>query len=343
MISKILRCQFRTVSSTNKLNQNPRFMITGGRGQLGRGIADELRNRYDNNCVLLTDISDDPTPEDVEKGYTQHLCVLDYENYEKSIKEFKPTWILHLPALLSASCESNLDLAWEININSVRTAWKLAELNKSKLFIPSSIGAFGPNSPLEHVPNKCIQDPTSFYGVGKVMVENLVNYSRNQHGFDFRCLRYPGIISPIAEPGGGTTDYAVDIFHQIIGADKNEFSSFLAPNARLPMMLESDCINATCDFLDTPSSELDKVPKQTGTYNVSGCSFTPEEIANEIMKYKKFDMKYDIDEARQGIAESWPRIFDATDIYNDLGIKSKYDTIEKLTKFMVENVPKKTE
>lgn len=333
MFSKIVR---RNLSQTCKLNK--KYLITGGRGQLGRGLADELIAR--NHQVILTDINA-ATAEDVAKGYDRNLNVLDKEKFAQAVEEHNPDSILHLPALLSASCEADLDLAEEVNVTSALTAWKLAKKHNCQVFIPSSIGAFGPNSPLENVPDKCIQDPQSFYGVFKVMVENLANYSRVLHGVDFRCLRYPGIISPVAQPGGGTTDYAVDIFHEIVGRGKTSFSSFLQADARLPMMLESDCIKSTCDFLALDKAEIDRIDKQTGVYNLTGCSFTPQEISDEIKKqFGDFEMKYEVDPARQAIAESWPKVFNADGIYKDFGIKSEVDSTERLTEYMIQHTPR---
>jgi len=335
-----------TVSKSTRLlsttkNCQTKFFITGGRGQLGRGIANELSKRHGPENVLLTDMSN-PSEEDISKGYDKNLDVCNVEQYENYVAEFKPDWILHLPALLSASCEANLQLAKAVNIDSVFTAFDLAAKYNCKLFIPSSIGAFGPNSPLDNVPDKCIQDPTTFYGVGKVLVEQFGNYKRQQNNLDFRCLRYPGIISPVAEPGGGTTDYAVDIFHQIVGAGKKEFTSYLAPNARLPMMLESDCIQGTCDFLEVDNEQLKKIPNQTGYYNISGCDFTPEEISNEIKKqYGDFEMKYEVDPNRQAIAENWPKVFLSDGAKKDWGYTVyDADSTEKLTEFMIKHTPK---
>lgn len=342
-LSKNLQNLFihRHLSTSKKaFSQDPKFLITGGRGQLGRGMADELSSRYGASNVMLTDVSI-PNDEDNAKNYNHMLDVCNAEDYEKYVQEFEPTWILHLPALLSASCEANLDLAKKVNFDSVFTAFDLAKRYNSKLFIPSSIGAFGPNSPLDDVPDRCVQDPTTFYGVGKVWVELHGNYMRNQHNLDFRCLRYPGIISPIAEPGGGTTDYAVDIFHRIVGANATQFSSFLAPDARLPMMLESDCIIGTCDYLAVDNKTLKKIPNNTATYNLAGCDFTPEEIANEIKRqFKDFEMIYEVDPARQAIAESWPKVFRADGAKNDFGWEAEVNSTEKLAAYMIEHTPR---
>lgn len=342
MISKALKNSLRCLSSTpRKLDQNPSFFITGGRGQLGRGMADELTKRYGKENVVLTDVSVSST-EDISKGYNKDLDVRNKDEYESYVADLKPTWIIHLPALLSATCESNLKLAKEVNFDSVFTSFELAQKHNCKLFIPSSIGAFGPNSPLDNVPDKCIQDPTTYYGVGKVFVELFGNYYRAQHNLDFRCLRYPGIISPVAEPGGGTTDYAVDIFHQIVGAGKDSFTSYLAPTARLPMMLESDCIQGTCDFLAVDNEKLKAIPNQTGYYNLAGCDFTPEEIANEIKSQfsSDFEMKYDVDLQRQNIADNWPKVFLADGAKEDWGFVCEADSTAKLTEYMIKHTPR---
>lgn len=336
---------FRSFASTPALNDPPKILITGGRGQLGRALADELGVRYGTENVILTDLTK-PSDEDIEKGYTKYLDVMNKSSFSKVVAENRVNWILHLPALLSAVGESNVPLAKAINVDSAFYAWEISKQYNCRLFVPSSIGAFGPASPLDNVPDQCIQDPTSFYGVSKIFIETMANYStamfksesaaERAKGVDFRCLRFPGIISPVAEPGGGTTDYAVDIFHQVVGAGSDKFECFLPSHARLPMMLESDCIKGTCDYL-AADIELLKLPY----YNLSAVNFTPEEISNELKKTHDFEMIYDVDETREAIAKSWPKVFLDDGARADWGWVPEYDTLEKLTKCMIENVPRK--
>merc|ERR1712071_733771 len=205
-----------------------------------------------------------------------------------------------------------------------------------KLFIPSSIGAFGPGSPLEAVPDKCIQDPLTFYGCSKIYAELMMGYMSKMRNNDFRCLRYPGIISPVAEPGGGTTDYAVDIYKQIVGESQDHFECYLAPDARLPMMLEEDCVTGTCDFLEVDASKL-----TSRVYNLGAIDFSPQEVAAELAKqYGDFDMIYNVDPLRQGIAENWPKVFLDDGARADWGWVPQCGDVDSMTEFMIQNIPK---
>lgn len=322
--------------SSVKCTTPPKILITGGRGQLGRGIADELSQRYGTQAVVLSDLqSQQPTPNDIEKGYTVNLDATDKTPYREIVGDSGITWIIHLPALLSATCETNLPLAMKVNIGSLHSAFEIAEEFKCKLFVPSSIGAFGPGSPLERVPDKCIQDPLTYYGVSKVYAELLASYASEKRGMDFRCLRYPGIISAEAQPGGGTTDYAVDIYQQVIGKGKTEFECYLSPDARLPMMLEEDCVTGTCDFLAADDSLL-----KSRVYNLGAIDFTPAEVAASLKKHVPFEMKYNIDPLRDGIAENWPKVFLDDGARNDWGWAPKCDSVDKMTEYMIANIPK---
>lgn len=315
--------------------EKPRFLITGGRGQLGRGMAKELSARHGEDSVILTDISY-PTGYDLDLGYTACLDVTNYKDFRTVVAENRVTQIIHLPALLSATCEANLPLAMKVNIDTANSAMLIADEFKCKLFIPSSIGAFGPGSPLEAVPDKCIQDPLTFYGCSKIYAELMMGYMSKMRNNDFRCLRYPGIISPVAEPGGGTTDYAVDIYKQIVGESQDHFECYLAPDARLPMMLEEDCVTGTCDFLEVDASKL-----TSRVYNLGAIDFSPQEVAAELAKqYGEFDMIYNVDPLRQGIAENWPKVFLDDGARADWGWKPKYDSTAAMTKYMIENIPK---
>lgn len=326
--------QFKKLTRLLSTAAPPKILITGGRGQLGRGLAKELQNRYGDENVILSDISF-PTSTDAEAGYTSYIDVTDYQAYREYTAKNRVNWIIHLPALLSATCEANIPLAMKINVDTMHNAFRIADEFKCKLFIPSSIGAFGPTSPLEAVPDQCIQDPHTYYGVSKVYAEQLGSYYNVTRGLDFRCLRYPGIISAIAEPGGGTTDYAVDIFKQVVGKGEEAFECYLKPDARLPMMVEEDCVTGTCDFLAADDSLLSR-----RVYNLGAIDFTPKELSDEMKKYVDFEMKYNPDPLRQSIAENWPKVFVDEGARNDWGWKPKYGSTAELTKFMMENIPK---
>merc|ERR1711881_169652 len=268
-------------------------------------------------------------------GYTHNLDATDQVKYREIVGDNKTTWIIHLPALLSATCEANVPLAMKVNIDTLHYACLIAEEFECKLLVPSSIGAFGPNSPLERIPDKCIQDPTTYYGVSKVYAEGLLNYYSVTRGQDFRCLRYPGIISPEAVPGGGTTDYAVDIYQQVIGQGKTEFECYLPPDARLPMMTEDDCVKGTCDFMEADSKVL-----RSRVYNLGAIDFTPAEVAASLQKHVAFDMKYNVDPLRKGIAENWPKVFLDEGARADWGWEPACDSVDKMTEYMIANIPK---
>lgn len=323
-------------SSSVRFAASPKILITGGRGQLGRGIADELTKRYGKNSVVLSDLATQaPTESDKSKGYTHNLDATDFKMYRDMVGDNGVTWILHLPALLSATCETNLPLAKKVNIETLHTATEIAHEFNCKLLVPSSIGAFGPGSPLAAVPDKCIQDPTTYYGVSKVYAELLGSYYHSAKGLDFRCLRYPGIISAEAQPGGGTTDYAVDIYQQVIGKGKSEFECYLPPDARLPMMLEDDCVKGTCDFLEADASKL-----STRVYNLGAIDFTPAEVAASLQKKVSFEMKYNVDPLREGIAKNWPKVFLDQAARDDWDWAPACDTVDKMTEYMMASIPR---
>lgn len=317
-------------------HRKPKILITGGRGQLGRGLAKELGKRHGVERVLLTDITY-PTDEDAAAGFGEYLDVTNLEAYRKFVIQHRITWILHLPAMLSATCESRPRQAKEVNVDTMHHAFTIAKEFACKLFIPSSIGAFGPGSPLDAVPDVCYQDPRTIYGINKVNAEQFITYYHDNHECDFRCLRYPGIISAVAEPGGGTTDYAVDIYKQIVGQGRSDFECYLKSDARLPMMLEDDCVQGTCDFLEADNDKL-----SLRVYNLGAVDFTPAEVATELAKqYGDFEMKYNVCQMRQQIAESWPKKFVDKGARNDWGWQPKYDNLQKLTEYMIANIPKK--
>ncbi|NWT34483.1 TDH protein, partial [Cardinalis cardinalis] len=201
----------------------------------------------------------------------------------------------------------------------------IAAEHNLRLFVPSTIGAFGPTSPRDPTPDLCIQRPRTIYGVSKVHAELMGEYYHYRYGLDFRCLRYPGIISADSQPGGGTTDYAVQIFHDAIKNGK--FKCYLRPDTRLPMMYIDDCLKATLEVMEAPAEAL-----TMRTYNISAMSFTPEELAQEVQKYvPELQMTYNVDQVRQAIADSWPMNFDDSNARRDWGWKHDYDLPELVT------------
>lgn len=222
--------------------------------------------------------------------------VLDFPNLQQIVVNNKIDWIIHFSALLSAVGEQNVQLALNVNVNGMQNILELAKQFRLKVFIPSTIGAFGPESPRNPTPDLTIQRPKTIYGVTKVYTELLGEYYSKKFNIDFRCLRFPGIISANTQPGGGTTDYAVQIFHDAL--EKDLFECYLKADTRLPMMYIDDCVNSIIQFMEFP---LDKLNRKT--YNISAVSFTPEEIFLEIKKHiPRLKIDYKID-SRQEIGK----------------------------------------
>ncbi|MGH0188112.1 UNVERIFIED_CONTAM: hypothetical protein FKN15_028006 [Acipenser sinensis] len=294
----------------------------GGLGQLGVGLARLLRKQYGKNNVILSDIKK-PSDEVYNSGPFIYADVLDYKNLQELVINNRITWLVHYSALLSAIGEANVALARRVNItgeaslclaflmykpytessltcvcvsaSGLHNVLDIALENRLRLFVPSTIGAFGPTSPRDPTPDLCIQRPRTIYGVSKVHAELIGEYFHHKYGLDFRCLRYPGIISADTEPGGGTTDYAVKIFHDAVNS--KTFDCYLRPDTHLPMMHISDCHRATLEFLQAPAGQL-----TLRTYNIGAVSFTPEEVAAEIRRHiPELRVTYTLDAVRQSI------------------------------------------
>ncbi|XP_061823944.1 L-threonine dehydrogenase 2 [Nerophis lumbriciformis] len=292
--------------------ENPRVLITGGLGQLGVGLAELLRKQYGTENVILSDIKK-PPPHVCKSGPFVYADVLDYKHLRELVVNNGITWLVHYSALLSAVGEANVALARKINITGLHNVLDLALENCLRLFVPSTIGAFGPSSPRDPVPDLCVQRPRTIYGVSKVHGELMGEYLHHKYGLDFRCLRYPGVISFNTHPGGGTTDYAIQIFHDALS--KGHHECYLRPDTRLPMMHISDCHRATIEFMQAPECQL-----SLRTYNIAAMSFTPEEVAHEIRKHlPHLKVTYNPDTVRQTIADSWPVRFDDTNARRDWG------------------------
>ncbi|KAM5164790.1 L-threonine 3-dehydrogenase, mitochondrial-like [Mantella aurantiaca] len=303
---------------------HPRVLITGGLGQLGVGLAKLLRKRFGKNNVILSDIR--KPPDNVfYSGPFIYSDILDYKNLREIVVNNRITWLIHYSALLSAVGEANVALARAVNITGLHNILDIAAEHGLRLFVPSTIGAFGPTSPRNPTPDLCIQRPRTIYGVSKVHAELMGEYYHYRYGLDFRCLRYPGIISADSQPGGGTTDYAVQIFHDAIKAGR--FVCNLKADTRLPMMYIEDCLRATVEVLEAPSESL-----TMRTYNINAMSFTPEELTQEVQKQiPELEVVYNVDPVRQAIAESWPMNFDDKNARKDWGWKHEYDLPELVT------------
>ncbi|XP_004915001.2 L-threonine 3-dehydrogenase, mitochondrial isoform X1 [Xenopus tropicalis] len=313
---------FHSVSFSE--TDHPRVLITGGLGQLGVGLAKLLRKRYGKNNVILSDIRKPPDSV-FYSGPFIYSDILDYKNLREIVVNNRITWLIHYSALLSAVGEANVPLARAVNITGLHNILDIAAEHGLRLFVPSTIGAFGPTSPRNPTPDLCVQRPRTIYGVSKVHAELMGEYYHYRYGLDFRCLRYPGIISADSQPGGGTTDYAVQIFHDAIKTGR--FMCNLKPDTRLPMMYIDDCLRATLEVMEAPAPSL-----TMRTYNINAMSFTPEELAIEVQKHMpELEVVYDVDAVRQAIADSWPMNFDDSNARKDWGWKHDFDMAELVT------------
>lgn len=309
------------------------ILITGGLGQIGTELTRRLRQIYGRDNVIVSDVIK-PSIEFRREGPFVFADVQSSERMEEIVVESGIDWLIHLPSILSAKGELNPEKAWDINIEGTRHAFALANKHALRLFIPSSIAVFGPSTPLEFTPNTCPMDPMTMYGITKRTMELLGSYYRKKYNLDFRSIRYPGIISHETPPGGGTTDYAVDIFYKALRQGKYE--SYLNADSRLPMMLMEDCLDATVEFLQAPPSQLAEP-----IYNLSAVSFTPAELGKSIRRHiPGFEMTYAPD-FRQGIADGWPRILDDSTFRRDIPWTPKYGTVDSLVDYMFVHLKKK--
>jgi len=312
---------------------NDRILIIGSSGQIGTALVIKLRKMYGNDNVVASDIR--PSSDEVmNSGPFEELDILDEQLLRKIVEKYKITQVYLLAALLSATAEKNIELGWELNMRSHSHVLDLAKDGLiNKIFWPSSIAVFGPTTPKENTPQYTVMEPNTVYGITKQAGERWNEYYFNKFGVDVRSIRYPGLIGWKASPGGGTTDYAVDIFHQAIKHGKYE--SFISENTGLPMMYMSDAIRATIELMESP---VEKV-KIRSSYNLAGVSFTPKEIAAEVSKHiPNFEMFYNPD-FRQIIADSWPSSIDDSHAQKDWGWELKYD-LEKMTSDMIRNLKK---
>jgi nucleoside-diphosphate-sugar epimerase len=301
-----------------------KVLVTGACGQLGSELTIALRKIHGNDNVLATDLRQ-PTGE-LSNGPFEILNVMDREKLFELAKKYKITQVYHLAAILSAKGESDPKLAWKLNMDSLIHVLDLAKENKlEKIYWPSSIAVFGPTTPAKDTPQDTIMDPNTVYGISKLAGERWCEYYFLKYGVDVRSLRYPGLIGYKSKPGGGTTDYAVDIFYKAL--EVGSYECFLSENTALPMMYIDDAIKATIDLME---ADIDKI-KVRSSYNIAAISFTPKEISNEIKKQlPDFNISYNPD-FRQQIADSWPDSIDDSKARQDWGWNHQYD-LTKMTK-----------
>jgi nucleoside-diphosphate-sugar epimerase len=292
-----------------------RILILGAGGQLGTELTTALVKRHGEANVIAADVRAVQT-----HARTAILDVLDKDAVARTIADEKIDTIYHLAAILSASGERDPHAAWNINMQGLLHVLDAAvQLKVKQVFWPSSIAAFGPNTPRNATPQYCVMDPTSMYGVTKLAGELLCQYYFNKYGLDVRSLRYPGLISYNTAPGGGTTDYAVHIFYEAL--QHNRYQCFLSADTALPMMYMPDAVKATLQLMDAPAAQV----KVRTSYNLAAISFTPAEIAREIQKHQSgFAITYQPD-FRQAIADSWPRSIDDSAARADWGWQPDYD------------------
>jgi len=316
-----------------KMDYNSKILVTGSTGQIGSELTPELRKKYGNENVIALVHKTKPTDELKNSGTFEIADATDKEALKKIIKKHNINIIYHLASILSATGEKNPNLAWNVNVGSLKNVLDLAiELKINKIFWPSSIGVFGKTTPRE-TPQKTILEPTTMYGVTKLAGEALCHYYFCKYGLDVRSLRYPGLISHKVVPGGGTTDYAVDIFHYAIKKKKYEF--FVREDTILPMMYMDDAIKAAIDLME---SDKEKIKVRT-SYNLAAMSFSAGKLAEEIKKHiPEFECTYKPDE-RQKIADSWPNVIDDSVARKDWGWKHEFD-LKKMTIAMLENLKK---
>mgnify|MGYP006076491997 FL=1 len=308
-----------------------RILIIGSSGQIGTELVIELRNIHGNDNVIASDIRPSSI-EVMESGPFEKLDIMDEKLLRNIVKKYRITQVYLLAALLSANAEKNIELGWSLNMRSHSHVLDLAKDGLiKKVFWPSSIAVFGPTTPMENTPQYTVMEPNTVYGITKQAGERWNEYYFNKFGVDVRSIRYPGLIGWKAAPGGGTTDYAVDIFHQAIQHKKYE--SFLSENTALPMMYMTDAIRATVDLMEAPAEQV----KIRSSYNLAGVTFTPKQIADKIKKHiPDFEINYNPD-FRQAIADSWPSSIDDSYAKKDWGWELKYD-LEKITSIMMKNL-----
>lgn len=308
-----------------------KILIIGACGQIGTELVLNLREKHGVANVYAADLHAD-CPTKLSGGPYVQMDILKKEAVRDYIISEGISEVYLLAALLSATAEKNPMFAWQLNMEGLFTILDLAkEGYLKKIFWPSSIAVFGPTTPQENTPQLTVMEPSTVYGISKQAGERWCEYYHNKYGVDVRSIRYPGLISYTSLPGGGTTDYAVDIFYQAkLG---NKFSCFLTENTALPMMYMEDAIRATLELMEAPKESI----KTRSSYNLSGCSFTPQEIADEIKKHiPSFEIEYAPD-FRQAIADTWPGSIDDSVARADWKWKEKYN-LEMLVKTMLENV-----
>ena len=311
------------------------ILVTGAAGQIGSELAIALRKKFGEERVVATDIRM-PTDDALRNsGPFESLDVLDENQITRIMQQYKVDTIYHLAAILSATGETRPNVAWRVNMGGLYNMLEAARQYKCSLFFPSSIGAFGPSTPMDDTPQDTIMRPETMYGVTKLSGELLCDYYFKRFGVDTRGVRFPGLISYETEPGGGTTDYAVEIFFEAVKHRK--YTCYLRDDCSLDMMYMPDAIRAMIDLMAADQNRL----IHRNAFNITAMSFTPNILAAEISKFiPKFEIAYNVDPVRQKIADSWPNRMDDSAAREEWGWAPEFD-LPRMTKTMIEAVTKK--
>lgn len=314
-----------------------KILITGATGQIGTELTMKLRQLYGNDAVIASNIrlhQDNPI---METGPFELLDVRDIARFFEIATKYNVDTIIHLAAFLSATAEKKPLLAWDLNMGGLLNGLEVARELHCKFFTPSSIGAFGPSSQKDNTPQDTLQRPNTMYGINKVAGELLCDYYYTKYGVDTRGLRFPGLISHMAMPGGGTTDYAVHIFYEAI--KHGSYECYLDENTYMDMMYMPDAINSIIKVMEANSDDL----VHRNAYNVSAMSFSPAMLAKAIQKYMPdFQMTYKVDPERQKIADSWPNAIDSSCARAEWGFKAVYD-LDAVVKDMLRRLAERHE
>jgi len=312
-----------------------RILILGAAGQIGSELTLALRQKYGDNNVIAADIKTNPDKQITHAGPFQKVDCLNKDAIVRVVKRYKPDTIYHLAAILSAVAETNPQKAWTVNMTCLFNVLEVARSCGCRVFFPSSIAAFGPTSPVISTPQVTVQRPTTMYGITKVAGELLCDYYFNKYGVDVRGVRYPGLISYHTLPGGGTTDFAVDMYYEAV--IRRKYTCYLRANTQLPMMYMPDAIRAAIELMEADPSKL----KHRNSFNIQAMSISPDDIFHSIRKViPEFTVDYRVDPVRQKIADSWPRSLDDFAARKEWGWKPHYD-LDAMSKDMIENLSEK--
>ncbi len=314
-----------------RMKMDTKVLVIGANGQLGSVLTKELRKKYTIENVVASDLKEN----DNQKGIFEIIDATDRNRIQEIVERYNITQIYHLAAILSAKGEETPLATWDINMKTLFNVLEVSRNNNiDKVFFPSSIAVFGEGAPLENTPDDAYLNPATVYGISKAAGENWAQYYFMRYGLDVRSIRYPGVVGYQSMPGGGTTDYAVDIYHKAVL--KEEFNCFLKEDATLPMIFMDDAIRATIELMEAPKESI----TVRTSYNIAGISFSPEEVVTEIRKlYPDFKVNYKPD-FRQEIASRWPSSIDDASAIKDWGWQPEFN-LKAITEIMVQKLQEK--